>query len=98
MVIHVKPLAPDVSTADLHALFSAYGRIESTEIPVDEPSGRPLGFGFVLMPSRTEGAVALEALRGHRLEGRTLSVREAYPGERSNRHKANEAVRGRRFH
>lgn len=80
MKIHVRPLPREVTVSDLRAIFSVYGRIESTEIPVDEPTGEPLGFGYVLMPSREEASAAIQALRGHRLGGRTLNVREVSPG------------------
>ena len=98
MKIHVRPLTREVTASDLRALFSAYGLIESAEIPVEEPSGDPLGFGLVQMPSRTEGAVAIEALRGHVLGGRKLELREARSSERSDGIKDARSVRGRRHH
>lgn len=96
MRICVKPLSREVTPRDLHSLFSSYGRIESTEIPVHEPTGDPLGFGFVCMPSRPEASAAIRALKGCKLMGASLDVREAHPSERSNGHKATGRVRGRR--
>jgi len=96
MRIYVRPLSREVTRKDLHSLFSAYGRIESAEIPVHEPTGDPLGFGFVFMPSRTEASVAIKALQGRKLKGAHLDVREARPSERSNGHKDTGRVRGRR--
>jgi cold-inducible RNA-binding protein len=96
MKIYVRPLSPEVTATDLRALFGAYGRIESAEIPVHEPTGAPLGFGFVLMPSRTEASVAIKALRGRRLGDKPLAIREARPKERSRGPKDAEGVRARR--
>lgn len=69
---------------DLSQLFSQYGVVEDTFIPLDRESGRPRGFAFVTM---TEGSdAAINALNETEFQGRTIRVNEAQPpGERSGR-------------
>jgi len=57
----------------------AFGRVTSVRILKDRGSGRPRGFGFVDMPSKSEGQVAITGLNGKTLKGQTLKVNEARP-------------------
>lgn len=70
-------LSPEVTDAELHALFVPYGKVESAAIVKEKHTARPTGFGFVLMPSRPEATVAITALRGQNLKGRKLTVKES---------------------
>ncbi len=45
----------------------------------DKYSGRPKGFGFVEMPTVSEGQAAITALNGKTLKDRTLNVNAARP-------------------
>jgi RNA recognition motif-containing protein len=79
MNIYVGNLAHEVTENDLRELFSGYGAVESSNIITDRFSGESRGFGFVEMPSKNEAAEAIEALNGHDLKGRSLTVNEAKP-------------------
>jgi len=79
MKINVGNLSPEVTDAELHALFAAYGKVELAQVVMEKRTARPTGFGFVLMPSRPEATAAITALRGWNLKGRKLTVKEAPP-------------------
>jgi len=81
MKIYVGNLSYNVTEAEITAEFGAYGNVESTVIPFDKMSGRPKGFAFVEMPSRTEAQAAIAGLNGKMLNERTLTVNEARPRE-----------------
>lgn len=65
--------------ADLEALFSQHGAVDSAAVINDRETGRSRGFGFVEMPNDDEGRAAIEALDGFDFEGRKLTVNEARP-------------------
>ncbi len=79
MRIYVGNLSYNVTEAEITAEFGIYGNVESTVIPFDKMSGRPKGFAFVEMPSRTEALAAIAGLNGKMLNERTLTVNEARP-------------------
>jgi RNA recognition motif-containing protein len=67
----------------LRDLFAAHGNVQSVQIVTDKLTGRSRGFAFVEMSSPEEAAAAIEALNGTELDGRTLTVNEARPQNRS---------------
>jgi len=79
MNIYVGNLSPEVTEEELRKEFMAFGRVTSVRILKDRDSGRPKGFGFVDMPSKSEGQVAITGLNGKTLKGQTLKVNEARP-------------------
>ncbi len=79
MNIYVGNIAHEATEDDLRELFSGYGSVESASIVTDRFSGESRGFGFVEMPSKDEAIEAIEALNGHDLKGRSLTVNEAKP-------------------
>ena len=79
MKIYVGNLSYDVTEEELRQEFLAFGAVESLNIITDKYSGRPKGFGFVEMPSVSEGQAAIAALNGKTLKDRTLSVNPARP-------------------
>jgi len=81
MNIYVSNLSHNVTEAELKALFEEYGRVGSTVVIKDKVSGESRGFGFVDMPSKTEAMTAIQALNGHDVSGRKLTVKEALPRE-----------------
>ncbi len=85
MRIYVGNLAYEVTEEELRQEFGAFGEVASVEIKKDRDSGRPKGFGFVEMPSSSEGQAAIAALNGKTLEERTLTVNEARPRSESGR-------------
>jgi len=79
MKIYVGNLSYDVTGEELRQEFAAFGNVESVSIITDKYSGQPKGFGFVEMPSVSEGQAAIAALNGKTLKERTLSVNAARP-------------------
>ncbi len=79
MRIYVGNLSYDVTEEELRQEFLAFGEVESVDIITDKYSGRPKGFGFVEMPSVSEGQAAITALNGKTLKERTLNVNAARP-------------------
>jgi RNA recognition motif-containing protein len=74
--IYVGNLPFSATDADVRALFSQHGTVESVSLPTDRETGRPRGFGFVEM-SQADAARAIQALNGHDMGGRQLRVNEA---------------------
>lgn len=79
MKIYVGNLSYEVTEDELRQEFAAYGEVTSVSIPTDKYSGRPRGFGFVEMDSKSEGEAALGGLNGKVLKERTIVVNEARP-------------------
>ena len=86
MKIYVGNLSYEVTEQDLRQAFEQMGQVESVNIITDKYSGRSKGFGFVEMPSNSEGQAAIQGLNGKELRGRAVNVNEARPREnRGNR-------------
>ena len=81
MKIYVGNLSYNVTEAEITSEFGIYGNVESTVLPFDKMSGRPKGFAFVEMSSRSEAEAAIAGLNGKMLNERTLVVNEARPRE-----------------
>ena len=79
MKIYVGNLAFDITEDELSAEFGAFGRVESVAIPADRISGRPRGFAFVEMPTKSEAEAAIAELNGKSLKDRTIVVNESRP-------------------
>jgi len=79
MKIYVGNLSYEVTEEELRQEFEAFGKVESVSIIMDKYSGRPRGFGFVEMPSVSEGQAAITGLNGKALKDRTLNVNAARP-------------------
>jgi len=79
MKIYVGNLSYEVTEQDLRQEFGAFGEIASVDIIIDKYSGRPKGFGFVEMASKSEGEAAITGLNGKTLKERTVVVNEARP-------------------
>ncbi len=79
MKIDVGNLAFDVTEDEIAAEFGTYGKVESVAIPSDRVSGRPRGFAFVEMASKSEAEAAIAGLNGKTLKERTIVVNESRP-------------------
>ena len=79
MRIYVGNLSYDVTEEELRQEFQAFGEVESVSIITDKYSGRPKGFGFVEMASKSESEAAISGLSGKTLNERTIVVNEARP-------------------
>ena len=78
MNIYVGNLSRDVTEEALRQAFEEHGQVASASIVKDRFTGESRGFGFVEMPSKTEGEAAIAALDGHELADRAIRVNEAY--------------------
>lgn len=79
MNIYVGNLSRDVTEEELRELFTPFGQVTSVSIIKDRYSGQSRGFGFVEMPSKSEGQAAITSLKGKTLRERTIDVSEARP-------------------
>ena len=79
MKIYVGNLSFDSTNDEIAAEFGTYGKVDSLAIPTDNMNGRPRGFAFVEMASKTEAEAAIAGLNGKTLKGRTIVVNEARP-------------------
>ncbi len=79
MNIYVGNLSYEVTEEDLRQEFGAFGEVTSANIISDKYSGRPKGFGFVEMATKSEAEAAITGLNGKTLKDRTVVVNEARP-------------------
>jgi RNA recognition motif-containing protein len=81
MNIYVGNLSLEATEGELQREFMAFGQVVSVTIMNDKyiGSGQPRGYGFVEMPSQSEGKTAITALNGRTLRHMTISVIEALP-------------------
>jgi len=59
-------------------LFASYGTVTDVELPRDEETQRPRGWGHILIPDPTEARCAMTGLHGQTVEGQRLLVTQAY--------------------
>ena len=74
--VYVGNLPYATTDNELKALFEPFGTVASARIKTDRDTGRPLGYGFVLMED-ADAAKAIEALDGKEYAGRNLRVNES---------------------
>jgi len=81
MNIYVGNLSLEVTEEELRREFMAFGEVISVTIMNDKyiGSGQSRGYGFVEMPSQSEGQAAITALNGKTLRHRTINVIQALP-------------------
>lgn len=72
--IYVGNLAYEVTEEELREEFTAFGEVSSVSIIKDKYSGQSKGFGFVEMPTLSEGQAAINGLNGKMIQNRTISV------------------------
>jgi cold-inducible RNA-binding protein len=79
MRIYVGNLPYDVTEDGLKQEFQAFGEVTSVNIITDKFSGRPKGFAFIEMSSKSESESAIEGMNGKVMGERTIVVNEARP-------------------
>jgi len=79
MNLYVGNLPYSVSESDLKDLFSAFGEVTSVKIIKDSYSNQSKGFGFVEMPSNSDGQNAIKELNEKTVQDRKIIVNEARP-------------------
>jgi RNA recognition motif-containing protein len=65
-------LSSKTRASDLQTVFSAFGKISSMRVACDR-AGHTRGFALVELEDRA-AAIAMQALKGVELKGRTMSV------------------------
>jgi cold-inducible RNA-binding protein len=68
---------------DLERLFAGSGTVVSAKVIMDREMGRSKGFGFVEMSNADEAQQAIKQLHGSVQDGKTITVNEARPQERT---------------
>jgi len=81
MNIYVGNLSLEVTEGELQREFMAFGEVLSVTIMNDKyiGSGQPRGYGYVKMPSQSEGKAAIDALNGKALRHMAINLVEALP-------------------
>jgi cold-inducible RNA-binding protein len=69
----------ETGEAELEALFSQAGAIDTVRVMRDMTTGRARGFAFVEMQSDDDAQAAIQRFNGQDLGGRALIVNEARP-------------------
>ncbi|MGJ8696894.1 MAG: RNA recognition motif domain-containing protein [Verrucomicrobiaceae bacterium] len=81
MKMYVGNMSFDTTKAELESFFSQYGTVTDVHVPEDRETGRPRGFAFVTMDSKSAMVDAIKGADGQDLDGRNLKVNEAKPRE-----------------
>lgn len=79
--LYVGNLTYDTTSQTLQDLFGQHGEVRTAEVVMDRETGRSKGFGFVEMSNDNGAKAAINALNGHDVGGRSLTVNEARPRE-----------------
>lgn len=77
MKILVRNLSRQTVKADLVDLFKAYGKLHSSNIVMDEKTGKSKGFGFIEMPNGKQAKAAIKELDGQIVDGSKIRVKKA---------------------
>jgi RNA recognition motif-containing protein len=83
MKLYVGNLPHQMTEEELRALFSEAGAVASVKIITDRMTGQPRGFGFVEMETKSDGQRAISMINSRNVDGRTLTVNEARPQQKS---------------
>lgn len=79
MKLYVGNLPYDITEEELTTEFSKHGQVDSVSVPFDRDAGKPRGFAFVEMPSKSEAIAAITAINGSTIKERTVVVNESRP-------------------
>ena len=81
MNIYIGNLSLKINEEELRQEFKAFGQVKSVTVMNDNDisSGQASGYGFVEMPSQTEGTNAIASLNGKELRDNIIYLVEALP-------------------
>jgi RNA recognition motif-containing protein len=81
MNIYVGNLPLEMTEDELRGMFISFGEVISVILMNDKyiGSGQPRGYGYVQMPSKSEGQAAVISLQATNLKGQPIKVVEALP-------------------
>ncbi len=75
--IYVGNLSYDLTEEQLRKEFEAFGKVDTARVVTNRYNERSKGFGFVVMPNRSEAEAAIAALNDKDILGRKMRVNEA---------------------
>jgi RNA recognition motif-containing protein len=81
MKLYVGNLSFESTENDLQDLFEQHGTVNEVRLIMDRMTGKSRGFAFVTMNDAAQANTAMNALNGHELNGRALTINEARPRE-----------------
>ncbi|HRP52615.1 MAG TPA: hypothetical protein PLI97_03815 [Fluviicola sp.] len=93
--IFIANLDWEITSNDLLATFSAFGKVELAHVVFDAKTKKSKGFGYVEMESAEEAIAAIQALNGFEVNGRKLDVKIASP--KANRPKPEDKPQKKNF-
>jgi RNA recognition motif-containing protein len=79
--LYVGNMSQQTTEQDLRTMFSEAGTVGSVDIIMDRMTGKPKGFGFVMMGSQAEAEKAITMFDAKDLNSRTLKVNISKPRE-----------------
>lgn len=81
MNIYVGNISLEMTGDELRQEFAKFGQVISVIIMSDKyiGSGQPRGYGYIEMPTKSEGETAIACLEGKMINNRSISVVEALP-------------------
>ena len=85
MRIYVGNLSYQTTQDDLSELFGQHGEVGDVHVPTDRETGRARGFAFVEMSDDQQAQLAIDAINGTDLGGRSLAVNKARERTESSR-------------
>lgn len=77
MKLLVRNLNRATTEAELLALFSTFGKVQSCTLVKDQGTGASKGFGFVSMPKPGDAKAAMKNLNGKDIAGNKIRVKKA---------------------
>ncbi|XP_027918102.1 glycine-rich RNA-binding protein 4, mitochondrial isoform X1 [Vigna unguiculata] len=82
--IFVKGLPHSTSEGRLMKVFSEFGVVNLVQLPIDEESGKSLGFAFIWFVKEESAQLAVQEMNGKFFDGRFIYVTIAKPGPSNN--------------
>ncbi|ROR98938.1 RNA recognition motif-containing protein [Sinobacterium caligoides] len=79
MNIFVGNLSFDATEESIRDAFEDFGDVAKINLIVDQETGKPKGYGFVIMDNVEEAKDAIMALDGSAFLGRNINVNQAKP-------------------
>lgn len=73
--ILIRNLPKTITQAEVEALFTPYGKVNSCDLVMDDKSGLSKGFGFVEMDTSEGVDKAIPSLNGRIIEGQKIRVK-----------------------
>lgn len=77
--IFIANLDWSITSDDLKATFSSFGKVEYAHVVFDKETKKSRGFGYVEMEDTEAAIAAIQALNGMEINGRNIDVKIASP-------------------